>query len=351
MARIAPGIDRRGSGLRLRIGWKGEIIEETIEGNGDAAHVRQVIKRRELLLSRLRVGLPIFEDDGDTLSLIANQYFDSLDVKDSTFSGYKALWKQHWLPVFGNLTATTITTPMIRERLSKMRVSSKTKRNALSVLSCIMLHADANPCPCAPIRIKRDQKADIDRYRPSEWEALSQRLDGQNRLFFTLLRATGLRPGEALALEWSDYDGEQISVSKQVVRGRLVNSTKTSVKRRVYLPQWARPILDNHSSRFAGGPIFINLSGDRYSDTKVFSKAWKKAHRLARVPYRIPYTLRHTRAAELMSQGAQPALAAKQLGHSVTMFLSVYSEFIEEYSGQDLSVLEGRSIKNCVDSV
>jgi len=57
--------------------------------------------------------------------------------------------------------------------------------------------------------------------------------------------------------------------------------------------------------------------------------------------YRIPYCCRHTRAAELLSKGVMPARAAKELGHSVEMFLNVYSEFIEEYSDEDVSLLEG----------
>jgi integrase len=59
------------------------------------------------------------------------------------------------------------------------------------------------------------------------------------------------------------------------------------------------------------------------------------------VPYRIPYTLRHTRAAELLSRGCAIPLAAKQLGHSPAMFLNTYSEFIEEYSTENMDNLTG----------
>ena len=58
---------------------------------------------------------------------------------------------------------------------------------------------------------------------------------------------------------------------------------------------------------------------------------WREAHKRAGLAYRVPYTCRHTRAAELLSQGANPAEAANQLGHSTDMFLKRYSEFIEEY--------------------
>ena len=47
--------------------------------------------------------------------------------------------------------------------------------------------------------------------------------------------------------------------------------------------------------------------GERIS--RYMNAAWKEAHRRARVPYRIPHTCRHTRAAELLSTGVEPAEA------------------------------------------
>lgn len=340
MARIAEGIDQRGRGLRIRIFWKGQEYTETDPGPCDAAHIRRVVKRREWLLSRLRVGLPILEGDERLLTSVARSYFDSLEVKSSTLKSYQNIWRQHWKPVFGNLSPATITTAMIRERLAQSQVSVKTKKNALIVLSGILRHADVNPNPCAVIRFKRDQKKPIERYSPEEWQKLLSKLEGEARVYFSLLRATGLRPGEALALQWSDYTGEEIDVSKAIVRGALV-TTKTNVRRRVYVPAWVRPILDSHVTRFAGGHIFVNSEGNRHCDTNDLNQAWKKAHSKARVPYRIPYTLRHTRAAELLSQGASVPLSAKQLGHSVQMFLSTYSEYMEAYSAEDIRALDG----------
>ena len=78
--------------------------------------------------------------------------------------------------------------------------------------------------------------------------------------------------------------------------------------------------------------FFVNSLGSYYRDTDEFNDAWRDAHKKARVTYRIPYACRHTRAAELLSLGNDPADAAKQMGHSVQMFLTIYSEFIEEYA-------------------
>jgi len=87
------------------------------------------------------------------------------------------------------------------------------------------------------------------------------------------MRATGMRRGEVLGLEWSDYDGEKISVSKQVVRCKLADSTKTSVRRFVAVENWLRPMLDNCPTRFAGGPILINTIGTRHRSHNDFNAA------------------------------------------------------------------------------
>jgi len=342
MSQVQNGIEIRGRGLRIRIYWRGQEYTETDPGPCDAAHIRRAVKRREWLLSRLRVGLPIVEGDTRLLSQVAGGYFDSLAVKASTLRSYQNSWAHHWKAAFGTLSPESVTTAMIREQLAAMPVSVKTKKNALIVLSGILRHADVNPNPCAVIRFKRDQKPKIERYSPQEWAKLFARLEGQARVYFALLRATGLRPGEALALEWSDYTGDEINVSKAIVRGALV-TTKTNVRRRVYVPHWVRPILDTHVTRFAGKQIFLTSHGQRYGDSNELNKAWRKAHQKARVPYRIPYTLRHTRAAELLSQGASVPLAAKQLGHSVQMFLGTYSEYLEAYSAEDIRALDGQT--------
>ena len=50
----------------------------------------------------------------------------------------------------------------------------------------------------------------------------------------------------------------------------------------------------------------------------------------------------NTRATELLSAGENPEEASQHMGHSVQMFLEIYSEFIEEFSGVDNSILESK---------
>jgi len=227
-----------------------------------------------------------------------------------------------------------VTAADIKKALSAVPVTSKTKRNILIPLQGVLSYAEINPNPAYGLRLKRHQRPPVSRYSPEERAALIGRLEGQAQAYFALLFATGLRPGEALGLLWSDWDGEELSVSKQITRRKREASTKTSVRRKVFVPTWARVYINALGSRFAGGPVFINTKGKAYLDTDVFNETWRKAHTKERIPYRIPYTCRHTRAAELLSAGIDPADCARQLGHSTEMFLRTYSEWIEAYSAK-----------------
>lgn len=343
-----PGIRPSGNGIHIRIWRKGKLhYSETLQGDPYSPRdLAAAVKRRTELLARLKLGLPLFQGDEaaqhQIFEEVAQEYINVLDAKRSTHLSYENILNRYWLPAFGNWPIASITANEIKKELAKVTAGAKTKKNVLIPLRGVLDHAGANPNPARGIVIKRRQKEPVQRYTPQQRTAILAKLAGQERVYFSLLFACGLRPGEALALKWTDYDGEELDVSKQITRRRVENSTKTSVRRRVYVPTWARSELNNHSTRFAGDYVFVNSKGGPYLDTDVFNAAWRKAHKDARIPYRIPYTCRHTRAAELLSVGIEPADAAKQLGHSPEMFLRIYSEWLEEYSRhKDKSRFEG----------
>lgn len=345
------GIRPDGAGLRIRLWSGGKLVySETIKGDPAAEKTISIARqRREWLAARLKLGLPLYVEEvteTQTFDAARDSYLASLDVKRSTRMSYNTLLQRYW-SVFDHLPVNEITSAAIKQELARHNVSSKTKRNALIALRGVLNYAEIHPNPVDRVKIRRHQRPEIERYRPAERSALLDQLSGQELVYFAVLFGCGLRPGEALALEWTDYDGEELHVSKQIVRRKLERTTKTSVRRRVYVPTWARQHLNNHTTRFDGGYIFQTGEGKHHRDTDVFNGAWRRAHKRARIPYRIPYTCRHSRAAELLSTGVEPADAARQLGHSVEMFLRTYSEWIEEYTrDRDKSRFEGVTDEN-----
>src|SRR5690606_2861983 len=118
-------------------------------------------------------------------------------------------------------------------------------------------------------------------YTPKQRDALLSALSGQPKVYFAVLFGCGLRPGEALALQWTDYDGQELDISKQITKRRREESTKTNMRRRVYVPAWVRDILRGHSTQFAKGYVFLNSHSGPYLDTDIFNNAWRSAHKKA----------------------------------------------------------------------
>jgi len=337
------GIRPSGSGIRIKL-WKGGRLcySETVAGDPyKAADLAAAIRRREYLTSRIRLGLPLIEGetrtDNETFSTLAQDYLNGLDVKRSTASDYLRILNGHWLPRFGKYLKTEITTRMIKDALSEIDVTNKTKRNLLIPLRGAFDHGDINPNPVGSIAKKagkRRQKAKVSRYTPKERDALISELQGQPKVYFAVLFGCGLRPGEALGLTWTDYNGTHLQINKQIARRRMEPTTKTCVERSVYVPLWVRAHLNAHTTRFKGRHVFLNSIDTPCLDTDSMNAEWKRAHKALRLPVRIPYTCRHTRAAELLSTGVDPAEAAKQMGHSLEMFFRTYAELIEEFGKQ-----------------
>ncbi|QIB67108.1 tyrosine-type recombinase/integrase [Kineobactrum salinum] len=341
------GIQPDGSGLRIRLWHKSRVIySETLPGDPTSKTLLSAaVKRREWLVARKKLGLPLYlsDDDNETRAFrqVARDYLDTLDAKRSTQMSYRSLMNTYWAPFF-EWPIQDITAADIKRELATREVSRKTKRNALIVLRGVLSHAEVFPNPADRVKIRRDQKKAIQRYLPAERTALLKQLTGQVAVYFALMFGCGLRPGEVRGLLWTDYNGEELSVTKQITRRRPEATTKTYMRRDVYVPLWVRAYLNNHSTRFNGGYIFQTESGGPHLDTDVFNEEWQRAHKRARIPYRIPYTCRHTRAAELLSTGVDPVDAAEQLGHSLEMFLRTYSELIKEYATpRDKSRFEG----------
>lgn len=343
-----PGIDPSGAGLRIRIYRGGKTVyQETLPGDPySKSHIAAAKRRREELNSRKKLGLPLHQgDEGATVQLFAEaaqDYMNMLDAKESSHMVYENMLNTYWMPELGRDIVQEITEKQIKQILAGLKLAGKTKRNILIPLRGTFDVAGVKPNPAAGIKPKLGPKKPKQRYKPAERDKLLSVMQGQAQAYFAMFFGAGMRPCELWALTWDGWDGETWLVDKIVDRSRKVRTgTKTNEYRRVYIPKWVRPYVTNLPTRFHGGFVFVNSIGGHYKSAKVFNLDWQKAHKKAKLPLREPYTCRHTRAAELLSTGIDPARAANQLGHSLEMFLRIYSEFIEEFCGKDNAELEG----------
>jgi integrase len=258
------------------------------------------------------------------------------------------------LPVFSDLNTTDFTRGKVKDfLLDKINqgYAKSTVSHMKDVIAGVLNRAiddeiiTANPAHrLGKILAVKDRVRTLDTLSSDEVRLLLDTVivhfPGHYTLFLLLAR-TGMRIGEALALQWGDIDfaGRFIDVKRGLVRGKI-STTKSGKERRVDMSRQLAEALKAHELEskkkgFSLGLgdipeyVFTNENGELIDKDnwrrRVFNKALKKAA-LRRI--RI-HDLRHTYATLRISKGDNIADVSKQLGHhSVKLTMDVYYHWI-----------------------
>lgn len=286
--------------------------------------------------------------------------------KASTLRDYQDILRIHVLPTFGDISVTDITRGKLKDfLLGKINdgYAPSTVSHLKDVISGILNKAlddeviTGNPAlRLGKIIKKTDSKQNIDALSKEELKLLLDTVQthfpGHYTLFLLLAR-TGVRIGEALALQWADIDfaGRFIDVQRSLVRG-VVSTPKNGKSRRVDMSMQLSDELKKHRLKakkegFALGLgdmpecVFTNEKG-RLIDKdnwrrRVFNKALEKAG-LRRI--RI-HDMRHTYATLRISKGDNIADVSKQLGHhSPKLTWDVYYHWIPGKKKSEVDALD-----------
>lgn len=230
---------------------------------------------------------------------------------------------------------------------SKPLAKGKTINNLMSVLrsACDLAMTDKllTENPTSEVKAAKSQRPPPDPFSAEEAAriiaALTERCDPQERNYFEFKFFTGLRSSEAIALRWAnvDFARGEIVISEAIVRGKAKASTKTNFARVVKLNSRALAVLQRQKAH-------TFLSNDE-GDGAVFhcpntGKAWTREEHMNRrfwaptlkrlgIRYRVPYSTRHTYATMMLMAGMRPAFCARQMGHSLEVFIRVYARWLD----------------------
>ncbi len=180
-----------------------------------------------------------------------------------------------------------------------------------------------------------------------------------------LLLHTGFRPGEALALQWSDLQKDDqgnwtITVNRTLQddgRGHHVvveAQAKTEGSRRtVTVPQSTHEALQDHRRQQAEDMVRYGERYDRQGfifasavgtvlDLNNVSKRWKTALKRAGITKKARfYDTRHSHATALLSNGVDIAWVSQRLGHkSISTTLQHYAYLLPEANRKMADVME-----------
>lgn len=183
------------------------------------------------------------------------------------------------------------------------------------------------------VNIKQEERL-VDFLRLPEIEALLESPDTtsadglRDRALMELLYASGMRAGEAHALDLQDIDLEEGIIHVRHGKGdkermALMGSTAVQVMRE-YLAH-GRPELAEHNQGNPDMAVFLNKFGRRLSDRgirRTFDKYFRAASERLKT---TPHTMRHSFATHLLNNGADIRAVQELLGHAHLVTTQIYT--------------------------
>lgn len=190
----------------------------------------------------------------------------------------------------------------------------------------------------------REPAREVDPFTADELVRICETASGQQRWLYLVLGLTGLRPNEALGLEWGHLDFERsvITVRQQMTEaGTPTPHLKTARSRRdvemfepVAMAFAKLRALDLIGSRW----VFSNRIGYPLKSRTIGDAPWRQTLDRAAIAYRPLYNLRHSYTSLMIAAGRPLQWVAHQLGH-------VTVRKIDETYGRWLRVPDNRKLE------
>ena len=329
----------------------------------------KTIKEAKIALSRLEVEI---QENGIQSKPKKRKYNDVCDewfnevykhrVKESTFWNTKLIFEKHILPKLGNLFIQNISTNHCQKFANEWAIESgKRYDRYINYAGMIFKYAisidqlKTNPMEKINIPVAKNSNNSFRKYyERDELIDFLDRMENQFPIvrytFFSLLAYTGLRKGEALALQWADINlaGKKITVNKTLASGQhgelLIQTPKTKASNRtISVDQHTVDLLNNwriaqcQELKLLDIPVERNqLIFTKFGNHLMYPRtpqSWLDSFYIKNPDmFRIsPHGFRHTHASLLFAGGATMKQAQARLGHStIKTTMNVYTHVIKE---------------------
>ncbi len=346
----------------------GRIVWSTRWRDGDRNRARDFVRKRDAeafdadLRRRRRLGeLGLLDAGRETLADFAQEWwrvYAEPNLARKTRQVYADLWDRHVLPRLGGFELRRITPQVVESFQAELRtagVGDPTILKTLALLQGVLRRAVVwqriTSNPVALVKKPSQRRKHVVRpIAPAKIEKVRAALLGSGRLgdatLVSVLAYAGLRPGEALALEWRDVQERTLVIERALALGD-VKETKTGQARSVRL--LAPLAADLAEWRLACGRpadsalVFPTRDGRPWTDSHWRNwrkRVFKPAASEAELECFRPYDLRHAFVSLLLAERRSVLDVAKQAGHSPTMALTTYGHVIEELEGTEKQVPE-----------
>jgi integrase len=305
------------------------------------------------------------------------------EIAKSTFTSYEYVLRVHILPSLGQIEIRKLTRQRVRFFLGEKADQTKTNGLALSKNTLRIIKATLHailetavedgivPTNVAHLKPKKGANSTIRKAKGEKQARLRAKVFTREQLFlflkaahefspryfplFFLLARTGLRIGEALALQIGDLDfvNRLISVERNIVKGEI-GMPKSGLTRQVDMSaQLVRVlgqlVLDRKEHLLKLGLsvdelptlwLFQNEAGEPMDDSKV-RKVFARLLIKAGLARRNLHFLRHTFASLLIQQGESLVYVKEQMGHSsIDITVDTYGHLVPGGNRQAVDKLD-----------
>lgn len=240
----------------------------------------------------------------------------------------------HLIPAFGERPLASIHKDDLRE-LVAAKCAAGMKPSSVRVIVAVARRIfaaalEANLVQVNPakgigrrLKIERGESKAMDAAQLGHFLAVARDMGSPYYGLLILMSRTGLRIGEALALQWPDVDLER--------RELIVRDSKTAAGRgrRVDLAVDVVPILEAVKARLASPLVFHDENLEPLYDFRVRREV-KRILKAAKLPARFsPHSLRHSYASLMINAGIPIAYVQRQLGHaSIKVTVDTYGSHL-----------------------
>ena len=300
-----------------------------------------------------------------TLGEYLTKWLSTKKVAPLTLRGYEQIVRNHLITHLGNIKLQDIRAFHIQALFNDMadvkKLSNRTIQHTGAVLRMALRDAVEidnliTINPATRIKLPQVITKTPAPYSREELNRLLKVAKGHRLYFFFRLAAyTGARRSELCALNWSDFDGSAVLISKsRVSDGKNVieqNRTKGGLNHQRRVPLDAETVKEfqAHKERqvlerlYLGddvwkdsGYVFTSESGEPIhpdSVTRIYAKLQKKAG----LRYNRLHDARHSHATELLRSGEPLHVVAHRLGHRDAMVTATIYAHIDTEQAESAS--------------
>jgi len=272
--------------------------------------------------------------------------------KSSTASHYRNALRGV-LPVFGehDIAAITRYDAQVFVSNSASRYSRSTLRSFKTSMSVVFEWAILNGWirenPCSKIKLPRAEKCGGRRVKrrvlsSDQAAAIISRLEEPYATLVLLLSVTGLRICEAIAVKWTDFDGDLLRVQRRIYDGEedAVKSQKS--RRALPIP---RMVLERMRALGGGEWVFRSEAGTPVNPKNALNRYVRPVVKSLGIEIGGWHDFRHTLSTRLRRDGVHPKIVSGVLGHSkVDLAMNVYDHLEAEELREPLARIAERMV-------